>query len=392
MKGTTLYLECYSGISGDMTVAALLDLGADAQGLDRLLGQLPLEGFRVVHGRVNKQGISARDFDVVMEECHHQPHRHLTDILEMLDRLPAEPAVIRLAKEMFRRIGEAEAKAHGIPAEQVHFHEVGAVDSIVDIVSAAYCLVSLGVERVVLSPLCEGSGHVKCAHGLLPVPVPAVEHLVQAYGLPLRITGTEGEMITPTGAAIASVLWKGQVGLPPCRILKTGVGAGKKDFPHANILRASLVEPLAGEPEIWVLETNVDDCSGEALGYALEKLGEAGVRDAYYTPVYMKKNRPGVLVTVLCDWEKVAQAEEILFTHTTTIGIRRYPVQRTCLEREIQQVETPWGSARVKRCRLGERVWNYPEYADVRQLCEASGKGYGEMYLLIQEAAGKGNL
>ena len=303
--------------------------------------------------------------------------------------MPAEPAVRDMAKEMFRRIGEAEAKAHGIPAEQVHFHEVGAVDSIVDIVSAAYCLASLGVERVILSPLYEGSGRVRCAHGLLPVPVPAVENMAQAYGLPLQVTETQGEMITPTGAAIASLLWQGEVGLPPCRILKTGIGAGKKDFPHANILRASLIEPLEETADIWVLETNVDDCPGEALGYALEKLGEAGVRDAYFTPVYMKKNRPGVLVTVLCDREKIREAEEILFTHTTTIGIRRYPVQRSCLERTFRQVETPWGGARVKQCRLGGRVWNYPEYEDVRMLCEASGKGYGEMYLLVQGKAGK---
>ncbi len=388
MKGKTLYLECYSGISGDMTVAALLDLGADVQGLDRLLQQLPLDGFRVDHGRVEKQGISARDFDVVVEEGH-QPHRHLADILEILKELPADPAVIRLAREMFRRIGAAEAKAHGIPVEQVHFHEVGAVDSIVDVVSAAYCLVSLEVEQVILSPLWEGTGHVACAHGRLPVPVPAVENLVQAYGLPLKITGTEGEMITPTGAAIASILWKGQVGLPACRILRTGIGAGKKDFPHANILRASLVELLEETAGIWVLETNVDDCTGEALGYTLEKLMEAGVRDSYFTPVFMKKNRPGILLTVLCDWEKIPAAEKILFTHTTTIGVRRHPVQRSCLAREFREVETPWGRARVKNCRLGEKVWRYPEYEDVRRLCEESGRSYGEIYRLIQEAAGK---
>lgn len=385
MNKNCLYLECYSGISGDMTAAALLDLDADADGLTRLLSSLPVDGFRVVHGKTKKQGIAARDFDVIVEK--DQPHRHLADLLALLDGLPAEPEVLEMAGEMFRRLGEAEAKAHGIPLEEVHFHEVGAVDSIVDVLTAAYCFHQLHIGEVILSPIYEGQGHVKCAHGLLPVPVPAVRNLAEAYGLPISIKNVEGEMVTPTGAAIASLLWQGRIGLPPCRILKTGTGAGKKDFPHANVLRASLIEPLAAREDVWVLETNLDDCSGEAMGYTLEKLGQAGVRDAFFIPVFMKKNRPGVLLTVVCDQAKIPDVERVVFTHTTTIGIRRYPVERSCLDRAIKTFQTPWGTARVKQCRAGDKTWNYPEYEDVRRICDESGESFGGIYRLIQNLA-----
>ena len=242
----TLYLEGTSGISGDMTVAALLDLGGDREGLLRMLKSMPLQGYHVEIGRTEKCGIAACDFDVILDEHPHE-HRHLADIYEIIERTDTEEEVKALAKRMFEIVAEAEAKAHDLPVEKVHFHEVGAVDSIVDIMSAAYLIESLQIDRAVISRLREGTGQVRCQHGILPVPVPAVINILKSSGLPVLLTETEGELITPTGAAIAAALQEyGEKApnstRPQGRLVGTGAGAGKKDFPHANVLRAMLFE------------------------------------------------------------------------------------------------------------------------------------------------------
>ena len=301
----TLYLECRSGISGDMTVAALLDLGATEENLRHTLAQLPLDGYEIRIGRVQKSGLDACDFDVILEEekgahvhhehahhhgMHHQehgeehhhahsPHAHVhrtwRDIEQMLDGAGLKPRVLELSKQMFRIVAEAEGKVHGRPADEVHFHEVGAVDSIVDIVSAAACMEELNVDRVVASDIWEGQGHVHCQHGILPVPVPAVLEIASGHGLTLKQTEQQGEMVTPTGAAIAAL----SEGKKPEKFMieKIGLGAGKKEFPRANVLRAMLIkeERRPGE-RLWMLESNIDDCSGEVMGYCLECLLEAG--------------------------------------------------------------------------------------------------------------------
>ena len=410
-----LYLECYSGISGDMTVGALLDLGASRERLEKALESLHVDGYHLHFGRTKKCGIDAYDFDVHLEEDghhhgeehlheedhhhhgedhhhegeHHHPHvhRNLNDIYEMIDRMEEKETVRQLARKMFRIVAEAEAKAHGLPIDQVHFHEVGAIDSIVDIISTAVLVDDLRVDRVIVSPLSEGRGYVRCQHGVMPVPVPATAEIAEAYGLKLCLTDNEGEMVTPTGAAIAAALGSGNR-LPERYVIrKVGIGAGNKDFKNANILRAMILEPEEEETgrKLWVLETNIDDCTGEALGFVMEQLLKQGAKDVWHTPIYMKKNRPAVLLSVLCSEGDRETMEEIIFIHTTTIGIRRYQVERTALKRREIQVETPWGPASAKVCSRGGRPWVAPEYESVKSICENQGISFGQAYRTIRK-------
>ena len=423
--GKILYLECNSGISGDMTVGALLDLGADQETLKRALDSMGLEGYHLHFGRKEICGLDAFDFDVHLEEhkdkhgenhvhshgevhdhghtdAHHHIHSHihrnLYDVYEIIDRLDSNDHVKDLAKRMFSIVAEAEAKAHGLPIDQVHFHEVGAIDSIIDIVSVAVCVDNLGIEEVAVSPLCEGHGHVHCQHGILPVPVPATANIVSSHGLELRFTDNEGEMVTPTGAAIAAAL-RTKKGLPSgCRLLKIGMGAGNKTFRQANVLRIMLLEEMEEENEakttikgsleeavninrqMWVLEANLDDCTGEMLGFAMEALLEAGAADVWYSPIFMKKNRPAYQLSVLCKEDVRERLEDILFVHTTTIGIRRYPAERTVLERQIQQVETKYGVVDVKVCCYKNKAFCYPEYESIRKICRDKGIDFQSVY------------
>ncbi len=414
MTKKILYLECYSGISGDMTVGALLDLGADPDVLRRSLDSLDMDGYEIKIGRAVKCGIDACDFDVQipgqpdydeghghMHEHGHEHehvheaehghehgnthvHRHLSDIYEIIERLDNEH-VRELSKKIFRIVAEAESKAHGVPPEEVHFHEIGAIDSIVDIISTAVCIDDLGIDDVAVSEMYEGTGHVHCQHGLMPVPVPATVNIAAMYDLPLRITDTEGEMVTPTGAAIAAAL-RTMDSLPKdYRIVKIGLGAGKKDFPKANILRAMILETKEDahteeNEEIWKLESNIDDCSGEVLGYTMEKIMAAGARDVYYTPVYMKKGRPAYMLSVLCDSSMISEVEDIIFAETTTIGIRRFRVERTVLDRSAGSVKTPYGDVAVKICSRNGQTFSYPEYDSVKSVCEAGGVPFKTVY------------
>ena len=393
----TLYLECYSGISGDMTVAALLDLGATEENLRKTLEKLKVDGYEIKIGRVQKNGLAACDFNVILESekhdaerqhahDHHHEHHHQNrtwrDIERLLDEADLNPRVLELSKKMFGIVAEAEGKVHGRPAEEVHFHEVGAVDSIVDIVSVAACLEELGVEKILVSELWEGQGHVHCQHGMLPVPVPAVLQIAADCGLRLRQTEQQGEMVTPTGAAIAAL---GEQRKPEnFAVKRIGLGAGKKEFPGANVLRAMLIEEESAGG-LWMLESNIDDCSGEVLGFCLECLLEAGAKDAWFTPVYMKKNRPAYKLSVLCEEEQIKELDAILFRETTTIGVRRYRVQRDILERRIEEVETPYGPAQVKICTFEGQEMRYPEYESVKKLAKEQGKAFSEVYRELKE-------
>ena len=399
-----LYLECNSGISGDMTVGALLDLGADRGKLEKLLESLGVGGYHLHFGRTKKCGIDAFDFDVHLEEdghghhhghdhhdhdhshdhdhehhhghMHPHVHRNLPDILEIINRMDGAQEIKDLAAKMFQIVAEAESKAHGIPLEEVHFHEVGAIDSIVDIISTAFCIYDLNVDKVIVSPLAEGQGYVRCQHGVMPVPVPATANIASAWNLKMKVTDNEGEMVTPTGAAIAAALHCGQRLPKYYQIEKIGIGAGNKDFKNANILRAMLIseggqERTSKTSDTMVkLETNLDDCTGEALGFVMEELFEAGAADVWYTPIFMKKNRPAYLLSVLCSQDIREKLEEIIFTHTTTIGIRRNVMERTILERECRTVETKFGTADVKVCRRGQLEWVYPEYESVKKIAK----------------------
>lgn len=398
-----LYLEGASGISGDMTVAALLDLGASQEKLEAVLESLRLEGYDCVVSRKSSYGLDGVDFDVRLHDHdhdgaghhHHHEHRNLSDVYEVIDRGVMTDGARALAKRIFLIVAEAEAAAHGVPLEQVHFHEVGAIDSIVDVVSAAVLVDDLGIDECVVDGLTEGRGFVRCQHGELPVPVPAVLNVARAFSIPLRRADVQGEMVTPTGIGIAAAL-RTRDSLPgKYRVEGVGVGLGKRDFGRANFLRAMILveeeeagaEACPSDEKVWILECNIDDSTGEMLGLALERLMEAGARDAHFTPCFMKKNRPAYLLRVIADEERIGELEEVIFDATTTIGIRRYRVERSCMQRAMAEVETPFGLVAVKVCAGAGVRRCYPEFESVKRLSDASGVDFQTIFRLAQDAA-----
>lgn len=413
----TLYLECYSGISGDMTVGALLDLGADPEVLKEQLMGLPVEGYKIEISRVKKAGLDACDFHVILDEehenhdhdnaylygaghdhehmhthdhehmhAHHHAHEHrgLPEILNIIENSGITDRAKKTASRIFTILAEAEAKAHGTTLEEVHFHEVGAVDSIVDIVAVAVCLDNLGITEVIVPELYEGRGVIRCQHGIIPVPVPATVNIAQMHGIMLHITDTEAELVTPTGAAIVAAVRTSDRLPGKCRFVKVGLGAGKRDYGRTSILRAMLIEEAEETAdEIYKLESNIDDCTGEALGHVMEKLLNAGARDVHYMPVFMKKNRPAYQLNVICDEKQIETLEEIIFQETTTIGIRRMKMERRVLKREEGKVQTSLGEVRVKRCSLNDSVRIYPEYESIAAICKKTGLSYQEAWKRI---------
>ena len=489
--GKTLYLECNSGISGDMTVAALLDLGADERRLRETLATLPVDGFEVRVSRVNKSGLDACDFDVVLDaahenhdhdmawlyghldgsgthehededthchqhahnhnhclahedgsahchdhehvhghshdhdhahgyqhvhgHAHHHEHRSLADVTAIIERSGLTPRARKLALRIFGKLAEAEAKAHGATPETVHFHEVGAVDSIVDICSVAVCLDDLDVTDVIVRSLSEGHGTIRCAHGIMPVPVPAVVNLCEAAGIELVPAPVAGELVTPTGAAIVAGLRTATTLPGHYRILSSGYGAGKRPYEGCSgVLRAQLIEATntdgpsaeqtgdartsAGTPRgtnepassalVTKLETDLDDCTGEALGRVIELLMAAGAREAHAVPVVMKKGRPAYQLEVVCDAAQVETLERVIFENTTTIGIRSVAMRRDALARTPGEVETPFGPVATKRVVLpsGE-VRAYPEYDSVIAATERTGTSFQDVFRATQAAA-----
>lgn len=499
MKKQSLYLECYSGISGDMTVAALLDLGADKEVLLNGLKSLNVDGYRIEITRKAKNSIDACDFNVILAEDNHdhdmdylfgyeklkeaetasvlslsQPtpslrlnapqlkvhkpksekvhsslhhhdlkdshghshehnhehdhshshgeadihehshgghshshtsdgslhyghheHRNLTDIYSIIDGSAITENAKDIAKRIFFIIAEAESKAHGKPVDEVHFHEVGATDSIVDITAVAICLDNLNIGEVYVSELYEGRGQITCQHGVLPIPVPAVVNISSQYGLKLHLTQVKGELVTPTGAAIVAAI-RTKESLPSdFTIKKIGLGTGKREYEQTSFLRAMLIEealpalPGTIPDTVWVLEANVDDCTGEALSAAMDILLKNGAKDVYYTPIFMKKNRPAYLLGVITSEKELPVMEELIFTHTTTIGIRKQEMKRTTLERSFQTVKTPYGEATVKVCSFQNKTYYYPEADNIRSLSEKSGLDYTTLYSLVQTLAGE---
>ncbi|MDF2588833.1 MAG: larC [Anaerocolumna sp.] len=490
MDKKTLYLECYSGISGDMTVAALIDLGADVDVLLNGLSSLNVDGYKIEISRKLKNSIDACDFHVILDDdiavddvnvdpdyspdkkdehkhvrrylhnrgtslvqvkknevnhyhshdgvhshshdhndghthsdhhedghshshsyndehshdhAHihygHHDHRNLTDINTIIENSQISGRAKDIAKKIFYIVAVAESKAHGKSIDEIHFHEVGAVDSIVDIVAVAICIDNLNIEDVIVTELYEGTGHIKCQHGVLPVPVPAVINISTAHQLPLHITSVKGELVTPTGAAIVAAIRTKDTLPKEFKVLKVGLGAGKRNYEQASFLRAMLIEENKQTKDnatinsnttpdkVWVLEANIDDCSGETLSLAMDLLLKNGAKDVYYTPIFMKKNRPAYLLGVICKEDDIELVEEIIFTHTTTIGIRKHEAERTTLNRTFKTVSTPYGNATVKVCTYKDKTFYYPEYESVKTLCMDADMDYKTLYSLVQTIA-----
>ncbi|GIW78923.1 MAG: UPF0272 protein [Gemmatales bacterium] len=371
------HFDCFSGISGDMTVAALIDAGVDAEAIRQGIASLglPLE---VQIEKTRKGGFAATSFHVSAPEEHH--HRHLPQVEQIVAKGALTEKQRELALKIFRRLAEAEAAVHGLPMEKVHFHEVGALDSIADIVGAAIGLDLLGVDRFSSRSVPTGSGMVDCAHGRMPIPAPGTAQLLK--GVPLAATSIQAELTTPTGAAILTTVVTEWTETPNLSIECIGYGAGTKDFKEQpNLLRilvgkASDPATLTGllSDQVCVLETNLDDVPGEVVGYCYDLLFQAGALDVYSTPIFMKKNRPGIKLTVLAKPSDVGKIEEILFRETATLGIRRCTVNRHILQRETGEVETPWGPVKGKFCRRdGEGTWFSPEYEDCARLARENG-------------------
>lgn len=429
--GKTLYLDCQAGIAGDMLVAALLDLGGKPvlERLTQMLEKLPLEGFSVAVTRVKKARIDCCDFDVKLDAAHenhdhdmaclhglgdtsydhdhHHAHRGLAQVERVIDAAPLSERARGLARDAFRILARAEAKAHGLPIDQVHFHEVGAVDSIVDVLAAAFLIDDLDIERAIVPALTDGHGTIRCQHGVIPVPVPATLNICIAHGLPLSSSSVEGELVTPTGAALVAAL-KPEFSLPERYTIRAvGLGAGKRSYERPSILRAMLIEELdarvdaaACEPRpslsaetqtpncIVKLECDIDDCSPEVLAYAVERLREAGAREAHWLPIFCKKGRPAYQLQVIVEPSDVSRMEEIILSETTTIGIRRLQMERTCLPRAIESVETPWGEVAVKTVRLPDGTRRTtPEYEACAAIARDKGVALQTVMDTVREAA-----
>ena len=376
-----VYFDCFAGIAGDMTVAALLELGLPMETLSKALALLPLSGYTLASSRVQRQGIAGTSFKVTLIE-EDQPHRHYAGIAAMIEAAPLKPRVKELSLRIFRRLAEAEASVHGVPLERVHFHEVGAVDSIVDIVGTAIGLDYLGIDKIYSSPLPFGRGFVHTAHGRLPVPAPATAFLMQ--GMTLSGDIGEGERVTPTGAAIVATLAEGFGPIPAMKTERIGYGAGAKDFAEVpNLLRLVLGEAreTVHPEEVLVIETHLDDMSPEIFGYLMERLLEAGALDVAFSALQMKKNRPATRLTVIAGRKDLEKLSGIVLSESTAIGLRYYPVQRITLGRSIEQRESSLGPVRVKVLE-GGRVT--PEFDSCRAIAMASGLPLIEVYRTVE--------
>ncbi len=382
-----LYFDCFAGISGDMTVGALLDLGVPLDLLRKELASLPipLSSYTLSAGKTSRRGIQATNFSVHSEG--NQPHRHYIDIVGMIEQSSLAAGIKDKALRIFSRLAEAEAKVHGLEIGQVHFHEVGAVDSILDIVGTAIGIEYLDVDQIHVSPLPLGSGYIETAHGRLPIPAPATAELLRA--IPVHGELGMGERVTPTGAAIVAALGTSFGRLPAMTIGAIGCGAGDKDFDDVpNILRVMLGEKSAGtlsQDEIFVVETHIDDMSPEILGFLMERLLAGGALDVSFSPLQMKKNRPGVKLTILCQPHQMDILARIVLLESTAIGIRYYPVKRMKLERTLEERVTSFGPVRVKVVREGEAVVRIsPEFDECRRIALGKGISLLDVYKVIE--------
>ncbi len=387
MSTRCVYLDCFSGASGDMLLGALLDAGLELSRLREALQSLPIEGWEITAAGEERQGIHGTKANVLYDEAH-QPHRHLPDILALIEASALPAAVKERAAAVFWRLGRAEAHVHGTTPEHVHFHEVGAIDSIIDIVGVVTGLHLLGVEAIYASPLPLGGGTVQAAHGTLPVPAPATLQVLAEARVPTAPHPAQVELVTPTGAALLAEMARFE--RPAMTVEAVGYGFGTRRVPALNALRLWLGEVEAAQwpqDEIVLLECNIDDSTGEALGYAQARLLEAGALDAWFTPIYMKKSRPAVLLSAIAAPDQASHLAAIMLRETSSLGVRRRHLGRYIAQRSTETVETPWGTVRVKVKRLGEEVLSgAPEYDDCARLARTAGVPWQEVYAAAEKA------
>lgn len=395
------YFDCFSGISGDMTLGAFVDAGLDINVLQEQLARLHIHGYALSAEKVKRAGISGTKVHVTISSPHtsasapHHDHRHhahlrLSDIRAIIEKSTLHHTVKDDSIKIFQRLAMVEAKVHNSTVEEVHFHEVGAIDSIIDIVGSVIAIRHLGIEKIYFSPVPTGYGYTTCEHGSFPVPPPATAELLKNQLL--KSVTIEKELTTPTGAAIITTLGEGLRTNPEMKVIQIGYGAGSNDNPNIpNLLRVFIGETMCQESdEMWIVETNIDNMTGEILGYVMDKLFDAGAADAYFTPIQMKKGRPGTIVSAIVSELHLPSVESVLFNETTTFGVRKYKVLRKILAREMTEFDSSLGKIKVKIGRSNDDLKTVsPEYEDCKRIASEKGIPLRQVYSIISKELGR---
>lgn len=393
-----LYFDCSSGISGNMTLGALLEIVGDENYLLEELKKINVDGYKIEISKKVKNGITGTYVDVILEHehrheeeyhhhenehsHHHHEHRNLEDVNRIIEESSIDEKSKELAKRIFMKVAKAESKVHNKPLEEVHFHEVGAIDSIVDIIGTAILINKINPDKIISSVVNDGYGFIECAHGTMSVPVPATSEIFASSNVKFRQIDVDTELVTPTGAAIIAELATEFTTLPAMTVEKVGWGAGYKDLKISNILKVYYGEMQEQSENFVVMETNIDDCGGEILGYCQEKLFENGALDVFYTPIFMKKSRPAYRLTVTCKKEDRIKLQNIIFKETTTIGIRYHFESRTELGREMLEIDTKYGKLKVKKVTNNGETYVYPEYESMKEIAKEKNIPLKELYKL----------
>lgn len=392
-----LYFDCSSGISGNMTIGALLEIVDDEKYLLNELKKLNIDGYEIKISKKVKNGITGTYVDVLLEHehhhkhkehnhenehTHHHEHRNLSDVNKIIDNSTLNEEVKKLAKKIFLRVAKAESKVHNKPLEEVHFHEVGAIDSIIDIVGTAILINKINPDKIVSSTVNDGYGFIECAHGKMAVPVPATSEIFSNSNVKFRQIEIDTELVTPTGAAIIAELAIDFMPLPEMQVEKIGWGSGSKDLQIPNVLKVYYGSIEDEKDDVIVMETNIDDCGGEILGYTQELLFKNGALDVFFTPIFMKKNRPGYRMSITCKEEDKLKLQNIIFRETTTIGIRYRKEHRAVLKREIIEIETKYGKIKAKKVINNGEEYIYPEYEEIKKIAEKNNIPLKKLYKL----------
>lgn len=393
----TLYFDCSSGISGNMTLGALTEIIGDEKYLINELKKLNVEGYSIEVSKKVKNGITGTYVDVILEDKeghhhekhhhdnhthHHHEHRNLQDVNEIIDNSTLEKNVKDLAKKIFMRVAKAESKVHNKSLEEIHFHEVGAIDSIVDIVGTAILINKINPDKIISSIVNDGYGFIECAHGTMSVPVPATSEIFVSSDVKFRQIDIDTELVTPTGAAIIAELAEEFTTLPAMITEKIGWGTGSKDLKIPNVLKVYYGEIEEPDEDFVVMETNIDDCGGELFGYTQELLFKNGALDVFFTPIYMKKNRPAYRMTVACKRKDMLKLQNIIFRETTTIGMRYRFEYRTELEREMVTIDTKYGKINAKKVNNNGEIYIYPEYEKIKEIALKNNIPLKDLYKL----------